>query len=105
MGTPGRVFGHISGVPVGAWYATRDALAAARVHPPTQAGISYSVTDGADSIVASGGYEDDQDYGDVLVYTGMGGNDPATRKQDTDQTLDRGSLRACAIVRGGFPLS
>ncbi|MGN6430905.1 MAG: YDG/SRA domain-containing protein [Gaiellaceae bacterium] len=26
-----------------------------------------------DSIVISGGYEDDEDYGDLIVYTGAGG--------------------------------
>lgn len=41
-----------------------------------QAGISGSGEEGADSVVVSGGYEDDEDYGDVIVYTGHGGNDP-----------------------------
>jgi integrase len=40
------------------------------------AGISGGEREGADSIVVSGGYEDDEDYGDVIVYTGAGGNDP-----------------------------
>ena len=42
------------------------------------AGISGAERDGADSIVVSGGYEDDEDYGNVIVYTGAGGNDPSS---------------------------
>src|SRR5262245_29665606 len=45
----------------------REALAAAGVHRPTQAGISGSTAEGADSIVVSGGYEDDRDFGDEIV--------------------------------------
>jgi hypothetical protein len=30
---------------------------------------------GAESIVVSGGYKDDNDFGDVIVYTGHGGQD------------------------------
>jgi hypothetical protein len=33
---------------------------------------------GAESIVVSGGYEDDEDHGDTIIYTGHGGNDPQT---------------------------
>ena len=57
--------------------------------PPPMAGISGTATEGADSIVVSGGYEDDEDHGDEIIYTGAGGNDPRTKKQIADQTLDR----------------
>lgn len=52
-------------------------------------GISGMKAEGADSIVVSGGYEDDEDLGDVLVYTGAGGNDPTTGKQIADQSIDQ----------------
>jgi putative restriction endonuclease len=58
---PGPVFGHIPGYPVGSRFENRAALAEAGVHRHRQAGISGSATKGADSIVLSGGYEDDQD--------------------------------------------
>src|SRR5262245_50701856 len=83
--SPTRVFGPIPGVDVGTSYPTRKALAASGLHRPTQKGISSSEKEGADSIVASGGDEDDADYGDVLIYTGMCGNDPETKKQIADQ--------------------
>jgi putative restriction endonuclease len=70
-----RHFGDIADVHVGAVFASRAELAQARVHRPLVAGISGSGAEGADSIVLSGGYEDDEDYGDLIVYTGHGGND------------------------------
>jgi putative restriction endonuclease len=86
-----RTFGEIPGVPEGTSFPSRAALNASRVHGPTQGGISGSETEGADSIVVSGGYEDDEDYGDVIVYTGHGGRDSATGKQIRDQELARGN--------------
>lgn len=72
---PPRVFGHIEGHPEGSEFESRRALAKHRIHPPLQAGISGSAQEGADSIVLSGGYQDDQDFGDFIVYTGHGGLD------------------------------
>jgi putative restriction endonuclease len=99
-----RVFGPIPGVAVGTAYPDRKSLAASGVHRPTQAGISFSESEGADSIVASGGYEDDEDYGDVLIYTGMGGNDPGTKKQTADQDLDRGNAGLAVSCALGQPV-
>jgi putative restriction endonuclease len=93
-----RVFGEIPGVSVGRVFATRKALSRARVHRPIQAGISGAEKEGADSIVLSGGYEDDQDFGNVIVYTGHGGQDPASRKQVADQELTRQN-KALAVSR------
>ena len=73
---PGPVFGHIPGYPVGSWFENRAELADARVHRHRQAGISGSASKGADSIVLSGGYEDDQDFGDLIIYTGYGAATP-----------------------------
>jgi putative restriction endonuclease len=73
-----RIFGEIPGVPPGRAFDSRRALSDAGVHRPLQAGISGAGSEGADFIVVSGGYEDDEDYGDELVYTGHGGNDPQT---------------------------
>ena len=70
-----KLFGHITGEPVGKLYADRKELAAAGVHPPHMQGIHGTAREGADSIVVSGGYVDDEDHGDFIVYTGAGGND------------------------------
>src|SRR5690242_11381604 len=88
----GRVFGEIPGYPVGTEFHDREALHQAGVHRPLQAGISGAAEEGADSIVVAGGYEDDEDFGAVIVYTGHGGNNPGTGRQVADQELVRGNL-------------
>jgi putative restriction endonuclease len=59
---------------------------------PLQAGISGTKAEGADSIVVNGGYEDDEDHGDEIVYTGAGANDPSTRRQVADQDIDQSGI-------------
>ena len=99
-----RVFGHIPGVEVGAIFPDRRSLSQTGVHRPTQAGISGNKTDGADSIVVSGGYRDDKDYGDLIIYTGQGGNDPNTRRQVADQELVRGNIGLVLSCDNGLPV-
>jgi putative restriction endonuclease len=68
-------------------------------------GISGTKAEGADSIVVSGGYEDDDDFGQEIIYTGAGGNDPATKKQVADQTLDHpGNAGLVTSQLEGFPV-
>lgn len=99
-----RHFGPVPGVDEGALFASRKELRDAKVHLPNQAGISGSGLEGADSIVLSGGYEDDHDEGDVIVYTGEGGRDPATGKQTAHQELVRGNLALALSHRDGLPV-
>ncbi len=99
-----RVFGEVPGIPPGSMFVDRKALHAAGIHCPTQHGISGSQTEGADSIVVSGGYEDDEDYGDVVVYTGAGGNDPGTRRQIADQELSGPNLALAINATEGLPV-
>jgi putative restriction endonuclease len=99
-----RTFGHIGGQPVGAAYVDRRALADAGVHRPLQHGISGGAAEGADSIVVSGGYEDDEDYGDLIVYTGAGGRDPATGQQIADQVFRAQNLALVKSQADGFPV-
>ena len=73
-----RTFGEVEGHPEGTEYPDRLTMSQGRVHRATQAGITGG-TDGAESIVLSGGYVDDEDLGDVIVYTGQGGNDTSTK--------------------------
>lgn len=99
-----RVFGGISGYPEGTLFESRIALSRAGVHRPTQAGISGSGTEGADSIVLSGGYEDDRDFGDIVIYTGHGGRDPHTRQQVSDQLLIGGNMALAYSCINGLPI-
>ena len=86
-----NVFGPIPGIDPGFWFENRRAVARSGVHRPPQAGISGSQTEGADSIVISGGYVDDEDHGDEITYTGHGGIDLDTGRQIADQEMKRGN--------------
>ena len=99
-----RIFGEIHGIQEGTVFPDRAALAAAGIHNPTQAGISGSKGEGADSIVLSGGYEDDEDFGDEVVYTGHGGQDPNTREHIADQELTRQNLALAVSMQRGLPV-
>lgn len=80
-----RGFGAAPGVEEGELFEDRAALSRAKVHRARQAGIVGTAATGAESIVVSGGYEDDEDYGDLIIYTGHGGNDSNTGHQIADQ--------------------
>jgi putative restriction endonuclease len=99
-----RITGEIPGVPRGTAFQSRAELSAAGVHTPPQAGISGSREEGANSIVLSGGYEDDVDEGTWIVYTGQGGNDRASGKQVADQELVRGNLGLARSADEGLPV-
>jgi putative restriction endonuclease len=86
-----RVFGEIAGYPEGSEFDSYKALNEAKIHLQRQGGITGSQEEGAESIVVSGGYEDDQDFGDEIIYTGQGGRDESG-KQVADQTLTRGNM-------------
>jgi putative restriction endonuclease len=100
----GRVFGHIPGTTVGQIFKDRAELAKAGIHKPTQAGISGGGKEGADSIVLSGGYEDDQDFGDIIIYTGAGGREESATKQTFDQKLLSTNLALAKSHLEGFPV-
>jgi putative restriction endonuclease len=74
------VFGEIAGYPEGSVFDSREALRAAGLHRHGQAGISGAVEDGADAIIVSGGYPDDRDEGDRIIYTGQGGQNGTNRQ-------------------------
>ncbi|KAF7322260.1 Carboxymuconolactone decarboxylase [Mycena chlorophos] len=65
-------YGALPGVPVGATFANREALREAGVHMQLQSGIWPNISTGAYSVVLNGGYEDDDDNGDTITYTGQG---------------------------------
>ncbi len=99
-----RSFGHVPGYPEGTLFQDRAELSESGVHVPIQAGISGSQTEGAESIVLSGGYEDDADDGDVIIYTGHGGRDPRTGQQIHDQPFSRGNRALALSKQNGLPV-
>ncbi|KAH0833125.1 putative E3 ubiquitin-protein ligase UHRF1 [Lanmaoa asiatica] len=88
MSHPFRVYGHIPNFPFGTKFRDRSALMRSGVHAPSQAGIHGDAKEGAFSICISGGYEDNQDSGDKIIYVGSGGQDTKTRQQIADQSFD-----------------
>lgn len=97
------VFGHLPGIPPGAVFPSRRALFDAGLHRTPQAGIYHASKEPAESIVVSGGYEDDQDTGDEIIYTGHGGRNEAGR-QVADQRWTHGNLALARSCDGGFPV-
>lgn len=84
--TAPRGYGQVPWTDVGRVFADRKELHDAGVHRPLQAGICGTWhAGGAESIVVSGGYKDDEDHGDVIIYTGHGGRDDNTQEQVADQ--------------------
>ncbi|GFP83442.1 histone-lysine n-methyltransferase family member suvh9 [Phtheirospermum japonicum] len=93
-----RVVGDIPGVEIGDVFFFRMELCVLGLHGQAQAGIDYvpisQSSNGepiATSIIVSGGYEDDEDAGDVIVYTGHGGQDKHGRQVE-HQRLECGNL-------------
>lgn len=70
----------------GAIFENRKAVAASGLHKQEVRGI-WTQKGEALSIVLSGGYEDDEDHGSVIIYTGEGGQDRSSGKQNADQHL------------------
>ena len=54
-------------MPPGTEFQSREALHDAGVHMPPEVEASGSASEGADSFVISGGYADDEDYGDYII--------------------------------------
>jgi putative restriction endonuclease len=99
-----RIFGHVPGYPEGSCFASRLELSEAGVHRPRVAGISGRGREGADSVVLAGGYEDTQDFGREILYTGHGGRDVETGKQIGHQVLTRGNLALVTNNLLGLPV-
>ena len=98
-----REFGEILGIQEGDVFQTYKDMNRVKIHTPTNAGISGSQNEGAESIVISGGYEDDQDFGDEIIYTGSGGQD-GSGKQIGDQTLTRSNKALAKNEIDGLPV-
>ncbi|KAE8728917.1 Histone-lysine N-methyltransferase, H3 lysine-9 specific SUVH1 [Hibiscus syriacus] len=91
--------GVVPGVEIGDIFFFRMEMCLIGLHAPIMAGIDYmglKVSQGEEpvavSIVSSGGYEDNSEDGDVLVYSGQGGNVNNKGMEITDQKLERGNL-------------
>jgi putative restriction endonuclease len=94
------VSGEIDGIAEGTLFSSRKELHDAGIHRGLMRGIAPE----GNSIVLSGGYIDDVDDGDVIIYTGEGGRDARTSRQIADQTLTGGNLNLARNYKDGIPI-
>ncbi|KZV20026.1 histone-lysine N-methyltransferase, H3 lysine-9 specific SUVH6-like [Dorcoceras hygrometricum] len=92
----GKILGEVPGVQVGDEFQYRVELAVVGIHRLYQNGIDTIKLNGkmlvASSIVASGAYADDMESGDILIYSGQGGNVVEKDREPEDQKLEKGNL-------------
>ncbi|SFQ69139.1 YDG/SRA domain-containing protein [Hymenobacter arizonensis] len=98
------VFGHVGTARPGDLFESRLELSLHRQHRPRQAGICATQKEGAESIVLSDKYEDDEVYEDYILYTGHGGRNQESGKQVADQTLTDSNLGLARSEATGRPV-
>ena len=99
------LFGDIQGIEEGHQFNNRKEMMPSSFHRVWTKGIDGNPVDGASAIVLSGGYEDDQDLGDVIIYTGAGGNDQNSKRQIEDQSWSHSDNSALIkSMNNGLPV-
>lgn len=99
------IFGEIPGIEEGQWFEGRKEMMPSSFHRNWAAGIDGNGKEGTAAIVLSGGYEDDEDLGDIIIYTGAGGNDPNNGKQIEDQQWEnKGNAGLLKSMNEGLPV-
>lgn len=98
------MIGELSNVQAGMKFSSRQLAGEAGVHRPRQAGICGTKSNGAESIVLSGGYKDDEDHGDVIIYTGHGGQDDKGNQVDNQSLDDSGNAALVTSHLEGLPV-
>jgi len=99
------IFGEIPGIAEGTAFKGRKEMMPSSFHRNWGAGIDGNGKEGTSAIVLSGGYEDDLDLGDEIVYTGAGGNDPNSGRQVEDQSWNnRGNAGLVTSRDKGLPV-
>ncbi|KAJ7962104.1 E3 ubiquitin-protein ligase ORTHRUS 2-like [Quillaja saponaria] len=78
-------------------------------HFPHVSGIAGQSEHGAQSVVLSGGYIDDEDHGEWFLYTGSGGRDLSGNKrtnkeQSFDQTFEKSNKALKLSCLKGYPV-
>ena len=99
------IFGNPNNVKEGTIFPSRMDLIDAGLHRLRMNGIDGNAADGAAAIVLSGGYEDDYDLGDEILYTGEGGNDSSAGKQVAHQSWDSsGNAGLLKSFKNNYPI-
>ncbi|CAL5201233.1 unnamed protein product [Lathyrus oleraceus] len=89
--------GSVPGVEIGDIFFFRMEMCVVGLHNQSMGGIDAIKSHHEDealaiSIVSSGEYDDEAEDGDVIIYTGQGGNFNKKEKHVSDQKLHRGNL-------------
>ncbi|EOY22658.1 PREDICTED: E3 ubiquitin-protein ligase ORTHRUS 2 isoform X1 [Theobroma cacao] len=97
------------GVLVGDTWADRLECRQWGAHFPPIKGIAGQQDHGAQSVILSGGYEDDEDHGEWFLYTGSGGRDLSGNKrtnkdQSFDQEFKSGNESLRLSCKNGYPI-
>jgi putative restriction endonuclease len=93
-------FGEIPGQPAGTTYADYAAMVAVGMHRQHNVGMVGGAKNGTESIVLNGGYVDDQDYGDEIIYTGFGGRDGSGRQVKNQEWIGANEGMRVNIAEG-----
>jgi putative restriction endonuclease len=96
----GTVLGEVPGIRPGTFFRDRQELHEKQLHR----GLMRGIAPHGSSIVLSGGYVDDEDMGEVIIYTGEGGRDPNTGRQVADQQLVLGNKALAENHLKGIPI-
>ncbi|KAL6176123.1 hypothetical protein ACLB2K_052759 [Fragaria x ananassa] len=97
------------GVMVGECWEDRLECRQWGAHFPHVSGIAGQSNHGAQSVVLSGGYLDDEDHGEWFLYTGSGGRDLSGNKrtnkdQSFDQTFEKYNKALQVSCQKGYPV-
>jgi putative restriction endonuclease len=98
------MFGEIPGISPGQAFDSYLDMVKHGVHRDRMKGIYGTEAEGAESIVISGGYVDDEDGWTEVIYTGEGGRDSTTGRQVRDQELTLRNKALTVNQRKGIPV-
>lgn len=96
----GTYLGDVPGIAEGRFFRDRQELHDLGLHR----GLMKGIAPNGSSVVLSGGYPDDEDLGDVIVYTGEGGRDSSTSRQIEDQEFTGGNKHLAENHLKGIPV-
>jgi putative restriction endonuclease len=96
----GTIVGEIPDIRPGTFFRDRQELHDQKLHR----GLMRGIAPHGSSIVLSGGYVDDEDLGNVIIYTGEGGRDSDTGRQIADQRFDAGNKALAENHLNGVPV-
>jgi putative restriction endonuclease len=96
--------GVIDGINVGSIWSLKSQMRECGIHRNQRGGIAGKGKEGAESVALTGGYIDDEDYGDEIIYTGSGGKLEGSKVHTFDQQFTRYNLSLVTSCNNGTPI-